>query len=182
MSEQGSAAAPATAADVMRPPLTTVEQQGALFILRFRGLQDVDGFDELPGAAGAAAELAQDAPGFVLGIGALAGAAEPGVSPVGVLLRGGLAPAPVRGADVLLAVADGKDVNSARIYELMTTRPTVIKTTTNVRAAAKLMTSGHFRHRGLIEAMRGTLEPEQTPGGELSMTMSLPAALRPART
>jgi two-component system sensor histidine kinase KdpD len=36
--------------------------------------------------------------------------------------------------------------------------------------------------RGLIEAMRGTLEPEQTPGGGLSMTMSLPAAVRPART
>jgi two-component system, OmpR family, sensor histidine kinase KdpD len=33
--------------------------------------------------------------------------------------------------------------------------------------------------RGLIEAMRGTLEPKQTPGGGLSMTMSLPAAVRP---
>jgi hypothetical protein len=35
--------------------------------------------------------------------GRLAGGAEPGVSLVGVLLRGGLVPAPVRGADVLLA-------------------------------------------------------------------------------
>jgi two-component system sensor histidine kinase KdpD len=31
--------------------------------------------------------------------------------------------------------------------------------------------------RGLTETMRGTLEPEQTPGGGLTMTMSLPAAV-----
>jgi len=30
--------------------------------------------------------------------------------------------------------------------------------------------------RGLTEAMHGTLEPEQTPGGGLTMTISLPAA------
>ena len=35
--------------------------------------------------------------------------------------------------------------------------------------------------RGLTEAMRGTLQPAQTPGGGLTMTMSLPAASRPAR-
>ena len=46
----------------------------------FAGLQDVDGPGQLTGAPGAAAELAQDAPGFELGIGALAGDAEPGVS------------------------------------------------------------------------------------------------------
>jgi K+-sensing histidine kinase KdpD len=33
--------------------------------------------------------------------------------------------------------------------------------------------------RGLTEAMRGTLQPAQTPGGGLTMTMSLPAAPRP---
>jgi two-component system sensor histidine kinase KdpD len=32
--------------------------------------------------------------------------------------------------------------------------------------------------RGLTEAMRGTLQPVQTPGGGLTMTMSLPAAPR----
>ena len=32
----------------------------------------------------------------------------------------------------------------------MTTRPTVINTTTNVRDAAKVMTSGHFRHLPVI--------------------------------
>jgi two-component system, OmpR family, sensor histidine kinase KdpD len=35
--------------------------------------------------------------------------------------------------------------------------------------------------RGLTEAMRGTLRPAQTPGGGLTMTMSLPAAPRPVR-
>ena len=62
------------------------------------GLKDVDGFGELPGAPGAAAELAQDPPGLELGVGAFAGGAEPGMGAVGVLLRGGLVPAPVGGA------------------------------------------------------------------------------------
>ena len=35
--------------------------------------------------------------------------------------------------------------------------------------------------RGLTEAMRGTLQPAQTPGGGLTMTMTLPAASRPTR-
>jgi two-component system sensor histidine kinase KdpD len=35
--------------------------------------------------------------------------------------------------------------------------------------------------RGLTEAMRGTLEPEQTPGGGLTMTIALPAAPGPPR-
>ena len=33
--------------------------------------------------------------------------------------------------------------------------------------------------RGLTEAMGGTLEPEDTPGGGLTMTLSLPAAPDP---
>ena len=53
-------------------------------------------------------------------------------------------------ADITRAVADGKDVNSVRIHELMTARPTVIRTTTSVLDAAKLMTSGHFRHLPVI--------------------------------
>jgi predicted O-methyltransferase YrrM len=40
-------------------------------------------------------------------------------------------------ADTAHAVAGGKDVNSVRIYELMTTRPTVIKTTTNLDRQTK---------------------------------------------
>ncbi|HUZ22574.1 MAG TPA: DUF4118 domain-containing protein [Streptosporangiaceae bacterium] len=35
--------------------------------------------------------------------------------------------------------------------------------------------------RGLTEAMGGSLEPEETPGGGLTMTLSLPAAPGPAR-
>ena len=33
--------------------------------------------------------------------------------------------------------------------------------------------------RGLVEAMSGTLSPEGTPGGGLTMTISLPAVTRP---
>ena len=54
------------------------------------------------------------------------------------------------GADIAHAVADGKDVNSTRIHALMTARPTVITITTSVRDAAKVMTSGHFRHLPVI--------------------------------
>jgi CBS domain-containing protein len=54
-------------------------------------------------------------------------------------------------ADIAHAVADGKDVNSVRIHELMTARPTVIRTTTSVLDAAKLMTSGHFRHLPVVD-------------------------------
>ena len=53
-------------------------------------------------------------------------------------------------ADIARAVADGKDVNSVRIYDLMTIRPTVISTTTSVRDAANVMTSGHFRHLPVV--------------------------------
>jgi two-component system sensor histidine kinase KdpD len=34
--------------------------------------------------------------------------------------------------------------------------------------------------RGLTEAMGGTLDPEETPGGGLTMTLSLPAVPAPA--
>src|SRR5258705_13960664 len=54
-------------------------------------------------------------------------------------------------ADIAHAVADGKDVNSVRIYELMTARPTVIRTTTTVLDAAKLMMSGHFRPLPVVD-------------------------------
>jgi hypothetical protein len=39
------------------------------------GLENVDGLGQLPGPPRAAAEFAQDAPGFELGVGALAGSA-----------------------------------------------------------------------------------------------------------
>jgi CBS domain-containing protein len=136
MSEQTNAAVPATAADVMRSPLTTVEQQGhvaaAAYLMRH---------------AGATALMVLDAQDD---------------QPVGIITE----------ANIAHAVADGKDVNSVRIYELMTTHPAVIKTTTNIRDAAQVMTSGHFRHlpvvgdAGLIgivnitDVCRALLEPD----------------------
>jgi CBS domain-containing protein len=53
-------------------------------------------------------------------------------------------------ADIAHAVADGKDLSSVRIHDLMTARPTVINTTTSVRDAAKIMASGHFRHLPVV--------------------------------
>ncbi len=49
-------------------------------------------------------------------------------------------------ADISRAVADGKNPNDVRIYQLMTARPTVVNTTTSIRDAAKVMTRGRFRH------------------------------------
>src|SRR5690242_18896999 len=61
------------------------------------GLNDVDGFSELPDSPGAAAQLAQDVPGLELGVGPLARGAQASVSAVGGFLRGRLVPPPVRG-------------------------------------------------------------------------------------
>src|SRR5438045_4418616 len=49
-------------------------------------------------------------------------------------------------ADISHAVADGKNPNDVRIYQLMTARPTVVGTAASIRDAAKVMTSGRFRH------------------------------------
>ena len=49
-------------------------------------------------------------------------------------------------ADISHLVADGKNPNDVRIYQLMTARPTVVSTTASIREAAKVMTSGRFRH------------------------------------
>ena len=114
MSEQTSVATPATAADVMRPPLTTVEQQAHVAAAAY-----------LMKHAGATALIVLDA--------------ETG-QPAGIITQ----------ADIARAVADEKDVNSVRIYEQMTPRPKVITTTTTVREAAEVMTSGHFRHLPVV--------------------------------
>jgi CBS domain-containing protein len=53
-------------------------------------------------------------------------------------------------ADVSRAVADGKNPNDVRIYELMTASPTVVSTTTSIREAAEVMTSRRFRHLPVI--------------------------------
>jgi CBS domain-containing protein len=106
--------APATVVDVMRPPLTTVEQgdhvAAAAYLMKH---------------AGTTALMILDAQTD---------------QPIGIITE----------ADIAHAVADGKDVNSVRIQDLMTTRPTVINTTTSVRDAARVMTSSHFRHLPVV--------------------------------
>ena len=49
-------------------------------------------------------------------------------------------------ADISHLVADGKNPNDVRIYQLMTTSPTVVSITASIRDAARVMTSGRFRH------------------------------------
>ena len=113
MSEQTNVAA-ATAADIMRPPLTTVNQNDHVAAAAY-----------LMKHAGTTALMVLDTHAD---------------QPAGIITE----------ADIAHAVADGKDVNSTRIYELMTTRPTVITATTSVRDAAKVMTRGHFRHLPVV--------------------------------
>jgi len=114
MSEQANVAAPATAGDIMRPPLTTVEQNdhvaAAAYLMKHAGATAVTVLDPRTS------------------------------EPAGIITE----------ADIAHAVADGKDVNITRIYELMTTRPTVINATASVSDAAKVMTSGHFRHLPVV--------------------------------
>ena len=57
-------------------------------------------------------------------------------------------------ADIVRAVADGKDVNEVRIRDLMTNRPTVITAATSVRDAAESMLAGHFRHLPVVNEGR----------------------------
>jgi CBS domain-containing protein len=113
MAEQTNVAA--TAAGIMRQPLTTVAKQDHVAAAAY-----------LMKHAGTTALVVMDA--------------QTG-QPIGIITE----------ADIAHAVADGKDVNSVRIYELMTARPTLIRTTTSVLDAAKLMTSGHFRHLPVVD-------------------------------
>ena len=114
MSEQTNVAAPATAGDIMRTPLTTVEQNdhvaAAAYLMKHAGATAITVLDPRSG------------------------------EPAGIITE----------ADIAHAVADGKDVNTTRMYELMTTRPTVITTTTSIRDAARVMASGHFRHLPVV--------------------------------
>jgi len=109
-SAQHSAPLPATVADIMRPPVTTVEQNDHV---------------------GAAAYLMKRADATAL-IVTQAGTGQP----TGIITE----------ADISHLVADGKNPNDVRIYQLMTARPTVVNTTTSIRDAAEVMTNGRFRH------------------------------------
>jgi CBS domain-containing protein len=105
---------PATVAEVMRPPLTTVKQDDHVAAAAY-----------LMKHAGATALVVVD---------------EWTDQPLGIVTE----------ADIAHAVADGKDLGSVRIHDLMTTRPTVINATTSVRDAAETMMSGHFRHLPVV--------------------------------
>ena len=107
---QHPAPLPATVADVMHPPVTTVNQNDH---------------------AAAAAYLMKRAAATAL----IVTQAQTG-KPVGIITE----------ADISRAVADGKNPNDVRIFQLMTADPTVVSTTASVRDAAKVMTSGRFRH------------------------------------
>jgi len=85
-------------------------------------------------------------------------------------------------ADISHLVADGKNPNDVRIYQLMTARPTVVSTTTSIREAARVMTGGRFRHlpvmagpglagivditdicRALLDALQAAQQPPPDP-------------------
>jgi CBS domain-containing protein len=100
----------ATVAGIMRPPVTTVEQNDHV---------------------GAAAYLMKRADATAL----IVTQTQTG-QPVGIITE----------ADISHLVADGKNPNDVRIYQLMTARPTVVNTTTSIRDAAEVMASGRFRH------------------------------------
>ena len=111
---QHPAPPPVTVADVMKPPVTTVEQNDHV---------------------AAAAFLMKRANATAL----IVTLAQTG-QPVGIITE----------ADVSHAVADGKNPNDVRIYELMTANPTVVSTTTSIRDAAEVMTSRRFRHLPVV--------------------------------
>jgi CBS domain-containing protein len=101
---------PTTVADIMQPPVTTVERNDHV---------------------AAAAYLMKRANATAL----IVTQVQTG-QPIGI----------VTDADVSRAVADGKNPNDVRIYELMTASPTVVNTATSVRDAAEVMTRKRFRH------------------------------------
>jgi CBS domain-containing protein len=57
-------------------------------------------------------------------------------------------------ADIVHAVADGKDVNEVRIRDAMTRQPTAIDATTSIRDAAESMMAGHFRHLPVVDGLQ----------------------------
>ena len=105
---------PATVADVVRPPVSTVEQNDHV---------------------AEAAYLMKRANATAL----IVTQAQTG-QPIGIITD----------ADVSHAVADGENPNDVRIYQLMTTKPTVVNTTTSIRDAAEVMTSRRFRHLPVV--------------------------------
>jgi CBS domain-containing protein len=105
---------PATVADVMRPPVTMIDQNDHVAAAAYM----------MKRAAATALVVTQVHSGEPLGI--------------------------ITEADISHTIADGKNPNDVRIYQLMTAHPTVVNTTTSIRDAAKVMTSKGFRHLPVI--------------------------------
>ena len=103
-----------TVADIMQPPVTTIEQNdhvaGAAYLMK-RAM-----------ATALVVEQAQTG------------------QPVGIITE----------ADISHLVADGKNPNDVRIYQLMTAQPTMVNTTTSIYEAARVMTNRRFRHLPVI--------------------------------
>jgi CBS domain-containing protein len=53
--------------------------------------------------------------------------------------------------DVTNVVANGKNANDVRIFEVMAADPAVVDATTGIRQAAELMTTWHVRHLPVID-------------------------------
>ena len=81
-------------------------------------------------------------------------------------------------ADISRAVADGKNPNDVRIYQLMTANPTVVNTTASIRDAAKAMTSKRFRHLPVMgdAGLAGIVDIIDVCGALLEANASEPAA------
>jgi len=111
---QHPAPPPVTVADVMQPPVTTVEQNDHVAAAAY-----------LMKRANATALIVTQAQSD---------------QPIGIITD----------ADVSHAVADGKNPNDVRIYQVMTANPIVVNTTTSIRDAAKVMASKRFRHLPVV--------------------------------
>jgi CBS domain-containing protein len=107
--------APATVADIMRPPLTSTVQQN----------DHVAAAAYLMKHADASALVVMDSQTD---------------KPIGIVTE----------ADIAHAVADRRDLNEVRIRELMTTGPATVGPDTDIREAARAMTSGRFRHLPVV--------------------------------
>jgi CBS domain-containing protein len=136
---------PATVADVMQPPVTTIEQNDHV---------------------AAAAYLMKHANTTAL----IVIQAQTG-QPIGIITD----------ADVSHAVADGKNPNDVRIYELMTADPTVIAATTTIRDAAKIMTTRRFRHLPVMgdTGLAGIVDITDVCRALLDADLSQPATAKP---
>jgi CBS domain-containing protein len=53
-------------------------------------------------------------------------------------------------ADIVKAVAGGRNLTDVRILALMTGNPVVISTTVSIHEAARTMVAGHFRHLPVV--------------------------------